>query len=428
MQQYLNGVKQIFDRAGDEIREDRTGSGTLSTFGMQIDYDLSQGKFPLLTTKKMKFENIVNELIWFLSGSTNNEELKAMGTNIWNEWALEDQKVIQSSHEISVQEQLLVLNQSATCQTFKTGDSMNIRRKSDGREFTVEEHVRILNIDDYEERIKEYASYGFEYDRIRKVEFKSSMTKGELGPIYSKMWRNWDDYRFVDGDDYELNKAYYDANFSFVTDYDENAIQDGKTGKYLLHRKVDQISELMKGLKERPTSRRHILSGWNPALVPEEGASHEENVLRGQQALPPCHTLCQFYARKLSTKEREAIAKQKGIELDQAPEYELSSQLYQRSADYMVGVPYNVASYALLTMMIAHCLNMTVGKFIHTMGDAHIYKKHIEGAELQLSRTPTELPTVKINPDVKSIFDFKPEDFTLLDYHPQKFIKYDIAV
>lgn len=425
MKQYLDGVKQIFEEAGTEIREDRTNTGTISTFGMQIEYDLRNGRFPLLTTKKIKFESIVNELIWFLSGSTNNEDLRAMGTGIWNEWALENQLSIDAVKTHTIEEQLLALNTAATCQTFKDGDPHN-RRREDGREFTVGEHVRILNIEDYEERIKEYASYGFVFEREQRFVVQSTKQKGELGPIYSKMWRDWDDYRFVSDADYFINKDFYDANFTKVED--EEGVNVSSDGKYLFHRKVDQITNLIEGLKNNPTSRRHILSGWNPALVPDEKAGHKTNILRGQQALPPCHTLCQFYARKLSQGEREQYADMNGIDVSTAPEYELSSKLYQRSADFMVGVPFNIASYALLTMMFAHCLNMTVGKFVHSFGDAHIYKNHIEGAELQLTRTPTELPTVKINPNVKNILDFKPEDFTLHGYNPQAFIKFPIAV
>lgn len=156
---------------------------------------------------------------------------------------------------------------------------------------------------------------------------------------------------------------------------------------------IDQIANLVKSLKENPDSRRHIVSAWNVAQV-------------DKMALPPCHTLFQFYVA----------------------EGKLSCQLYQRSADVFLGVPFNIASYALLTMMMAQVTGLKVGDFVHTFGDAHLYSNHIDQANLQLTRTPRKLPTMEINPEVKSIFDFKYEDFDLVDYNPYPTIKAPIAI
>jgi thymidylate synthase len=163
---------------------------------------------------------------------------------------------------------------------------------------------------------------------------------------------------------------------------------------------IDQISELVTALKNNPDSRRHIVSAWNPGDVPK-------------MKLPPCHALFQFYV---------APARQAG----ERPR--LSCQLYQRSADIFLGVPFNIASYALLTMMLAQVCDYQPGEFVHTLGDAHLYNNHFDQARLQLSRTPGPLPRLEINPAVKDLFAFRFEDFTLLDYQPQPHIAAPIAV
>ena len=177
---------------------------------------------------------------------------------------------------------------------------------------------------------------------------------GDLGPVYGKQWRSWE-------------------------------APDGRV--------IDQITSLIDQLKRNPDSRRLIVSAWNPADV-------------DQMALPPCHTMFQFYAN----------------------DGQLSCQLYQRSADVFLGVPFNIASYALLTMMVAQVCGLKAKDFVHTFGDAHIYSNHVEQTKLQLSRDPRPLPQMRINPEVKSIFDFQYEDFTLENYDPHPHIKAEVAV
>ena len=177
---------------------------------------------------------------------------------------------------------------------------------------------------------------------------------GDLGPVYGKQWRSWE-------------------------------APDGRV--------IDQITNLIEQLKRNPDSRRLIVSAWNPADV-------------DQMALPPCHTMFQFYAN----------------------DGELSCQLYQRSADVFLGVPFNIASYALLCMMMAQVCDMEPGDFIHTTGDTHLYLNHIEQAKLQLTREPRPLPQMKLNPDVKSLFDFQYEDFELVNYDPHPHIKAEVSV
>ncbi len=203
---------------------------------------------------------------------------------------------------------------------------------------------------------------------------------------------------FISGD---TNIKYLKENK--VSIWDEWADENGDLGPVYGHQwrswpdgnggTIDQISNLVEQIKNNPNSRRHIVSAWNVADV-------------DKMALPPCHCLFQFY-----------VANGK-----------LSCQLYQRSADTFLGVPFNIASYALFTMMLAQVCNLEVDEFIHTFGDAHLYANHFEQAKLQLSREIRSLPTMKINPEVDSIFDFKYEDFELVDYNPHPHIKAKVAV
>ena len=188
--------------------------------------------------------------------------------------------------------------------------------------------------------------------------------KGDLGPVYGHQWRNWNS--------------------------DE----------------IDQLTEVIETLKNNPYSRRLLVSAWNPSVLPDTSISFSENVANGKAALPPCHAFFQFY-----------VANGK-----------LSCQLYQRSADIFLGVPFNIASYALFTMMIAQVCGYEAGEFIHTFGDAHIYNNHQEQLELQLSRDLRPLPKMIINPQIKSIFDCKFEDFKLENYNPHPHIKGAVAV
>lgn len=187
---------------------------------------------------------------------------------------------------------------------------------------------------------------------------------GDLGPVYGHQWRNWNS------------------------------------------EEIDQIKEVIDTLKTNPNSRRMLVSAWNPSVLPDTSVSFAANVANGKAALPPCHAFFQFYVA----------------------DGKLSCQLYQRSADIFLGVPFNIASYALFTLMMAQVCGYQPGEFIHTFGDAHIYNNHMEQVELQLSRDPRPLPTMKLNPEVRDIFDFTFDDFELLNYDPHPHIKGVVAV
>ncbi|PIN73487.1 thymidylate synthase [Candidatus Woesearchaeota archaeon CG10_big_fil_rev_8_21_14_0_10_45_16] len=298
MRQYLDLLKFVLEKG--EEKHDRTGVGTISTFGYQMRFDLQKG-FPLLTTKKVFTKAIIHELIWFLQGDTNIRYLVQNGVRIWNEWPF--QKYLK---ENDLEQQYPQYSEAWTQKM---------------AEF-------VENVKNDEEFAKRW---------------------GDLGPVYGKQWRDFNG--------------------------------------------VDQISEVISQIKNDPGSRRMIVCPWNPAEV-------------HKMALPPCHCFFQFYVN----------------------DGKLSCQLYQRSCDVFLGVPFNIASYALLTMMVAHVCNLQPGEFVWTGGDVHIYSNHLEQVKEQLSREPRALPTMKINPEVKSIFDFKFEDFTLEEYDPHPAIKAPVAV
>lgn len=305
MRQYLELLQDI--KANGVKKGDRTGVGTISVFGRQLRFDLSQG-FPAITTKKLFMRGIIHELIWFLQGSSNIKYLVDNDVHIWDEWPYKAYLIEQGK---------------------KVPDSSSQEWKEGISQFT--------------EKIKKDESFAKKY--------------GELGPVYGYQWRRW----------------------------------PTPNGKY-----IDQITKVIDTLKKDPNSRRIIVSAWNVADIDE----------MAKAGLPPCHLLFQFYVA----------------------EGRLSCQMYQRSADTFLGVPFNIASYALLTMMMAQVTGLKPGDFVHTFGDTHIYLTHLKQVDLQLSRQPRPMPKMKINPKVKNIDDFKFEDFELLGYDPHPAIKAPIAV
>lgn len=313
MKQYLDLCKHVLETG--TTKGDRTGTGTISTFGYQMRFDLSKG-FPLLTTKKLAFRLIVSELLWFLKGDTNVQTLMRERNPIWDEWAFE-QWVNSSEY---------------------TGPDMTDfgRRATKDPEFA---EVYKEEMASFKERVLADDAFAEKY--------------ANLGPVYGKQWRSW------------------------------------AAGTET----VDQIANLIEGLKNSPDSRRHIVTAWNPSEIED-------------MALPPCHALFQFYVA----------------------DGKLSCQLYQRSADIFLGVPFNIASYALLIHLIAHECGLEVGEFIHTLGDAHIYANHVNQVNEQLSRELRELPTLSLNIGEKSIFELETADIQIDNYDPHPKISAPIAV
>ncbi|NDY95910.1 thymidylate synthase [Wenzhouxiangella limi] len=260
-------------------KADRTGVGTLSSFGHQLRFDLAEG-FPLVTTKKVHVRSIIHELLWFIRGETRLDYLRANGVTIWDEWA--------------------------------------------------DEH-------------------------------------GSLGPMYGVQWRSW-------------------------------PTPDGRA--------IDQLTQVVEQIRQRPDSRRHVVSAWNPADLPDESISPQANVKAGRMALAPCHCLFQFHVA----------------------EGRLSCQLYQRSADLFLGIPFNIASYALLTLMVAQVTGLAPGHYIHTFGDAHIYLNHLDQVDEQLRRSPRPPPQMVLNPRRTRLEDFVYADFELRGYDPGPAIRAPVAV
>ncbi|ALE14786.1 ORF70 [Felid gammaherpesvirus 1] len=281
--QYLSLVKQILDK-GDR-RPDRTGVGTLSLFGPQLRFSLHDS-FPLLTTKRVYWKGVVEELLWFIRGSTNARELSSKGVKIWNP------------------------------------------------------HIRS--------------------DLLNREQFPDT-APGDLGPIYGFQWRH------------------YGATYT--------GCQADYTGKG-----IDQLLNVIHDIEHNRYSRRMIMCAWGPFM--------------NGMALPPCHVLCQFYVSQ----------------------NKLSCQLYQRSGDMGLGVPFNIASYSLLTYMIAHITGLEPWELIHCIGDAHVYLNHIQPLQLQLTRKPTPFPKLKIKRRVACIDDFVADDFELENYRPHPAIKMDVAI
>lgn len=228
---------------------------------------------------------------------------------------------------------------------------------------------------------------------------------GELGPVYGKMWRDFPAHE--------------------------------KFGMGVRYRTVDQIQELENQLRSNPDSRRLVVSGWHPGLLPDTSITPAQNAAAGRQALPPCHTLFQFICEPMTLEERKGAASNSDApktheELDAlgVPKFLLSCQLYQRSGDLFLGVPFNIASYALLTHMLAKAHNMVAHEFIHTLGDAHIYSNHVEQVNKQLKREPRTEPTVKFDPErrFESVLDFQFDDIVIEGYKPHPAIKAEVAV
>ncbi|XP_011498441.1 PREDICTED: thymidylate synthase-like [Ceratosolen solmsi marchali] len=283
--QYLNIIKKIMEEGA--LKSDRTGVGTRSIFGTQMRFSLRDGVFPLLTTKRVFWRGVVEELLWFIRGSTNAKELSEKDVHIWD--------------------------------------------ANSSREF-----LDLCKFTDREE--------------------------GDLGPVYGFQWRHFG--------------AKY---INMHTDYRNQGI--------------DQLKDVIDKIQSTPDDRRIIMCAWNPIDIPK-------------MALPPCHILVQFYVA----------------------DGELSCQLYQRSADIGLGVPFNIASYSLLTYMIAHITNLKPGEFIHTMGDCHVYLNHMSVLKEQITRIPKKFPKLQITRKVENIDDFKPSDFQLNDYHPHAKLSMPMAV
>jgi thymidylate synthase len=442
MIQYKQLLQTIIDNGVE--KSDRTNTGTRSIFGHQMRFNLSEG-FPLVTTKKVFTKGIIHELLWFLSGNTNIKYLLANGVNIWNEWADEygnlgpvygkawrsfgskPESIIQPKPKLKSGVEptyLSVANGSGKEGKLlkKTWEGMidrcynkrNIMYKHYGYK-GVYVCDRWLEYSAFEEDAKNLPGWSLKEQEPRKY----SLDKDGIGNgfVYSSSTCQWitnvenanlkneyiytvekDNklYTFTNPTDFCQKNDIEGKNFSDLWTGNKNAkIRDGFkfVSKVKKDKGIDQIANLISEIKQNPDSRRLIISAWDPSWLK-------------YGALPPCHTMFQFY-----------VANGK-----------LSCQLYQRSADVFLGVPFNIASYALLTHMIAQVCGLGVGEFVHTLGDAHLYLNHMDQAKEQLQREPLPLPQLILNPEIKGIDDFKYEDISIVNYNSHPAIKAPISV
>jgi thymidylate synthase len=376
-EEYFKLLRLVLEKG--RLKKNRTDTDTLGIFSAEARFDLTQG-FPLLTTKKVWMKGIVHELLWFLSGSTNIKYLIDNDVHIWDEWAYEKYK-------------------------------KNVKSVDDMKFFRGE--VAEDDADYYDP----YSQTEF----IEKIKSNKKFTKkwGELGEgTYGGMWRGFPTF-----DTAIVEHPETSADIPVAT-----------------LRRIDQISKVIDKLKTNPDDRRLIVSAWHPYWAEK-------------CSLAPCHILFQFHTEELELGERlgmylakksgninwrncgqsaELYATEEYIE-SQLKEYEIPSRrlnckLTQRSADLFLGVPFNIASYSLLTHMVAQVTNMAVGEFIWSGGDIHIYQNHLDQVKEQLSRKPKELPKLILNPKVKDIFDFKYEDIKIEGYDPHPAIKAQVAI
>ena len=468
MQTYLDLLKDIIDNGTD--KNDRTGTGTRSVFGRQIRFDLSEG-FPCLTTKKLHLRSIIHELLWFLKGETNIKYLKDNGVRIWDEWRkryslernivfVEKRKAVSSplyngTYETSgieaprgsVDDKLRNMWVKMMKRCYDTSSHNYSLYGATGTTVHPDWHDVARFIND----VKTIAHWHYKERTWEQFELdKDYYGSNQYGPNTSVWLRTDENNKYTkatkvlkaispEGDELTMLTLNDMANALGMSNstlsrwlsdgvpsclqgnnvrfagwcFEEldigdkllrlELIDDGELGPVYGSqwrswptadgREIDQIAKLIDSLKNNPDSRRHLVCAWNVADV-------------DNMALPPCHCLFQFYVA----------------------DGKLSCQLYQRSADMFLGVPFNIASYALLTMMLAQVCDLELGDFVHTFGDLHLYNDHFEQAELQLTRDPRPLPKMKINPDVKDLFEFKFEDFELVDYDPHPHIKAKVSV
>lgn len=311
---YLDLMKELLESG--TVKGDRTGTGTLSTFGRQLRFDLQKG-FPILTTKRVPFKLVASELLWFLKGDTNLRYLLQNKNNIWNEWGFK--KWVESADYDGVDMTDFGLR-SQTDEVFKK---------------------------EYEKEMNRYIQLVLNDDAFCEM-------YGDLGNVYGKQWRHWEG---ADGEVY------------------------------------DQIQYILDEIKKNPNSRRLLCNSWNIAEM-------------HTQSLPPCHYSFQFYVN----------------------EGKLSCLFNMRSNDVFLGLPFNIASYALLTHLIAHECGLEVGELVYSGADVHLYANHTEQAVEQLLREPRDFPVLNINSEKTSIFDFELEDVSLVGYHPHPAIKAPVAV
>ena len=468
MRQYLDLLKHV--RENGVFKSDRTGVGTYSSFGHQMRFDISGYLLPLVTTKLTHLRSIIHENLWFLEGTPETDYLNQNDVTIWDEWTRN--KVYANMSVGERLDRVKGKNKAAIVEAFdQFRDEQYSNTEVPGWEYLpLQQRYRIPDIGSV---LHQWL------DENTKVSRKK-LIKGELGPVYGVQWRQWPIAKETRAITHRSAARYIEsvtdiedlkARFTEALDLDIWLLgaktskplldtgNDAIIGGWLLERgfpiteevtvkSIDQIAKVIEQLRTNPDSRRMLVSAWNPADL-------------DAMALEPCHSLFQFYSRELTQNELIDVifrsSKQRSIDMwlfgtvepdidrsvyaavafddlmncvktHDLPTRGLSCQLYQRSSDLFLGVPFNIASYAILTKMIAQVVGMAPLEFIWTGGDVHIYANHLEQVDLQLTREPKELPRLLLNSDIKDIDSFKFEDFTLMNYEHHPAISAPVAI
>lgn len=356
MRNYLDLMKQVQSYGYDH--PDRTGTGRRSSFGHMLKFKMEDG-FPLVTTRKIYTKAIIEELLWFISGSDSITPLNKSKVNIWNKWAVEDKDIDDLLNELT----------------------------------------------------------GLEKETGKNI-FKDKLKT--IGPIYGPNWRNapqtlvnfkWPTIDIEDIPEDKLKQ--YRKNYEMSEQEVKDKVTEDFFCKISYKSTVDQLNNLIVNLKKRPFSSRHVVTAWIPELIPFEGLTPQENVLLDKGALAPCH-----YSFQCLVKPR----------VSSNSKHKLSLLLNIRSSDVPVGLPYNISQYALLLHMLAQVTSLEADELIVSIGDAHIYKDQLDKVDIQLGRSPLPLPSLKLNEDIKSIYDFTSDDIEILNYQHHDPIDYPVSI
>lgn len=365
MKQYLDLLKEILK--DNEVHPDRTGTGRISIFGPQLKFDLREG-FPIVTSRKAPYKSAFKEMLWFIKGETNNQLLKDQNVHFWDNWELKEEHIVDFCKN-----------------TLEPEDDYAEKEKT-----VVPFFKQFIN------HIGPMYGYAWRYTRIKDVERDLSVQVGAVK------------FEDIASDKLKFFKSVYKEQapkFDDGSDVPFETFAIGMAGMI-----VDQLQNVIVGLKKDPHSARHVMTTWLPEYIPVPGFSPQENILIGKGALAPCHVLTQFFATK-----------------NPDGGYFLDMTLYQRSADVAIGSCSNIAQYSLLLSMVAQVCNMTPRYFIYNMGDAHIYADQVEGVMEQLTRPTHQLPQLKLNPNVMDIYEFTMDDIEIVGYTHEEPIKYPIS-
>ena len=415
-EKYHHQLLDILEHGSDKA--DRTGVGSCSVFGRQHRFSLANYTLPIITTKKVFTRGALHELIWMISGKTKIGYLKANDVNIWDSWIdpatavydpLTFKERLQLFLENGSKEKIAifskVLHGVLMPESTELKDSLILGNT-----------IRVTWPLDLQPKLKEMLD-------LHNVPTEK-LVDGDLPEIYQKQWRHWEDTRIIPNADVG---SYVERGYTYIGDIEN-------TDQAVVKREIDQLKNVIQQLRENPDSRRIIVSAWNPAVL-------------DTVALPPCHALFQFFSESMTLGERLLwVARNKPAVIEHinagadeeetirvldacsVPKRKLSCQLYQRSADIVLGVPLNILFYSALTHMIAQCVGMVAEEFIWTGGDVHIYDNQSEGVETQLSRSSVECaPLLLLNPRIKEIDDFIFDDLSIVGYDSQPAIKFPRA-